>query len=344
MKLLICLAGLIAVASCASVPRVSNTIQEGDEWALVPDTDGHLRMVHLSEVLAEEPSPFFVPEVDIVFNLFTRQNPTAPQRILFNNPGSLAQSNFIASRPTRFTAHGWNGGANSGANVNVRDALLARGDFNVISIDWSVGAVHANYITARRNVDVAGPVVGQFVNFLVAHGASLNQIYLSGHSLGGHLVGVAGKNINGLVNTIISLDPAGPLFSLDEPLRRVDATDGQYVEIIQTNANLLGFGPPIGDADFYPNGGNSQPGCGIDASGSCAHDRAVQFYVESINNPNFWSRRCSDRQQPNAEGTTCIASGPSVPMGGEPSNHGRNANGVYWLPTNGATPFAVGPI
>jgi hypothetical protein len=28
-----------------------------------------------------------------------------------------------------------------------------------------------------------------------------------------------------------------------------------YVEIIHTNGGTLGFGEPIGQADFYPNGG-----------------------------------------------------------------------------------------
>lgn len=63
-----------------------------------------------------------------------------------------------------------------------------------------------------------------------------------------------------MINTIIGLDPAGPLFSVRNPEGRLDASDATYVEVIHTNGPTLliagaGIGAPIGDADFWPNGG-----------------------------------------------------------------------------------------
>jgi hypothetical protein len=62
------------------------------------------------------------------------------------------------------------------------------------------------------------------------------------------------------------LDPAGPLFTLNDTDARLDTTDGEFVDIIHTNGGTLlhdqqGFLPPIGHIDFYPNGGQFQPGC-----------------------------------------------------------------------------------
>lgn len=84
-------------------------------------------------------------------------------------------------------------------------------------------------------------------------------------------------------------DPAGPLFSANRPDGRIDANDGTYVECIHTNGPTLGIGlgigSPICDADYFPNGGRSQPGCLLD---TCNHSRAVDFYGEySIQIQNF---------------------------------------------------------
>lgn len=68
-----------------------------------------------------------------------------------------------------------------------------------------------------------------------------------------------------MIQKIVALDPAGPLFSVGDVDGRVDANDGVYVEIIHTNYHMLGFREPIGDADFYPNFGRIMPGCESDS-------------------------------------------------------------------------------
>lgn len=90
-----------------------------------------------------------------------------------------------------------------------------------------------------------------------------------------------GKNVrNGKIDAIIGLDPAGPLFSVGNPSGRLDAGDANYVEAVHTNGPTLliagaGIGAPIAQADFFPNGGRSQPGCILN---SCSHSRAVEIY------------------------------------------------------------------
>ncbi len=42
--------------------------------------------------------------------------------------------------------------------------------------------------------------------------------------------------------------------------KRLSKDDADFVDAIHTSI-LLGYVPPIGHADFYPNGGQFQPGC-----------------------------------------------------------------------------------
>ncbi|XP_055528073.1 pancreatic lipase-related protein 2-like [Wyeomyia smithii] len=315
-------------------------------WQLVPNADGFLHLVNINpynlpDVDPNEPVPTFVPEEDIVFRLFTRSNPTAHQLLQIGNPSSITGSNFNSAHQTRFTIHGWGGGGHDGTGSGFRNALLAVGDFNVITVDWSVAAGNPNYIAARNQVGPAGTGVSLLIDDLIAYaGADPNDIYVTGHSLGGHVAANAGKGQGGRLHTIISLDPAGPLFSAGQD-DALSPQDAQYVETIMTNAGLLGIGVPLGQANFYPNGGRTQPGCGIDISGNCAHGLASTFYIESIGSTvPFRSTRCASHDEI-LEGV-CTPSGPDANMGGEPSNHGRGVEGIFFLTTNAESPFAQG--
>lgn len=46
--------------------------------------------------------------------------------------------------------------------------------------------------------------------------------------------------------------------------RDLDKSDAHFVDILHTGAGILGQWGPNGHADFYINGGSSQPGCGSD--------------------------------------------------------------------------------
>lgn len=59
------------------------------------------------------------------------------------------------------------------------------------------------------------------------------------------------------------LDPAGPLiYQFFPPNQRLDPTDADFVDVINTDTTIFGFSKSIGHANFYPNGGKRiQPGC-----------------------------------------------------------------------------------
>lgn len=311
-----------------------------EDWHLVPNDSGDLHLIDINA--PEEVETAFNPQQDVIFLLFTRLNPLQPQRIVLNNAATLANSNFNAAHPTRYLIHGWNGHDDTAMNNQARPALLQRGNFNVIVVDWGLGA-QANYVSARNRVGDAGAVVAQFIDWLnMVRGVPFASVSCIGFSLGAHVAGFAGKRVTrGRLASIIALDPAMPLFTINSPETRVASTDAIYVESIHTDGGRLGFDEPIGLAAFYPNWGRLQTGCGNDPVGACSHNRAFEYYVESINHPNaFFATRCAQGWNSILTRTCPSAGAPSMAMGGEPVANG--ANGVYFLPTNGQSPFGQG--
>ena len=102
----------------------------------------------------------------------------------------------------------------------------------MIFVDWSLGSSTINYIAARNRVNLVGPLVAQYLDFLHENGAlNFSRLTVVGFSLGAHIAGITGKNVRrGRINTIIGLDPAGPLFDSNNPSTRLAITDADYVE------------------------------------------------------------------------------------------------------------------
>lgn len=122
------------------------------------------------------------------------------------------------------------------------------------------------------------------------------------------------------------LDPAALGFNNVLDTERLHKTDAEYVEIISTCVgSIVGLGHPIpelfrffdgfGHAWFLVNGGSKQPGCGI-LDLTCSHGRAYEYFLESINRPQFFGVRCATLED--ARRGKC--SDESVMMGGEPGN------------------------
>lgn len=96
--------------------------------------------------------------------------------------------------------------------------------------------------------------------------ANLSNFHLVGHSLGAHVAGFAGKAVQNTVGAnvgrITGLDPAGPLYRLASAENRLASTDADLVVALHTDGGVAGYYSPIGDIDFYANGGfPQQPGC-----------------------------------------------------------------------------------
>lgn len=132
----------------------------------------------------------------------------------------------------------------------------------VAILGWGGGADIGllRYAQAASNCIETGRWLGEILATL-KQAAPQVATYGIGHSLGGHLMGAAGRNSKAL-DRITGLDPAGVGFqdsNVDKRLNRLDAT---LVDVIHTDGmDLPYFGTlvPMGLVDFYPNYGWNQP-------------------------------------------------------------------------------------
>ncbi|XP_051154434.1 inactive pancreatic lipase-related protein 1-like [Leptopilina boulardi] len=272
----------------------------------------------------------------VFFLLYTRENIENFQWLYLNDNVTLTQSNFNSKRPTRFITHGWTNSYKSPACTLIKDAFLEQGNYNVIVIDWS-RISKGEYIYASYQVKKIGMYVAAMIDFLQTQGLDTSTTTLVGHSLGAHVMGLAGYHSLNIINYIVGLDPAWPLFGTASEGSRISSNDADNVEIIHTNAGYLGYKTDIGDADFYPNGGISQIGCLIDVFGICSHKRAIQLYAESIlSKDGFYGKKCDDYDSYQEE----KCNGEIALMGGIKKNF--KFKGKFFLHTRDKPPFAVG--
>ncbi|XP_055625117.1 pancreatic triacylglycerol lipase-like [Toxorhynchites rutilus septentrionalis] len=329
-----------------SVITLSYTLPvESKPWTLIPDGEGRMRMVNIdpTNIPTEEHvgEPRFNPANDVVFRLYTRRNPVHSQDLLWYDATSITNSNFNPAHPTRFLIHGWLEGEDATLHYMIKDHYLRVGDFNVVAVDWGSGSQTINYKAARNRVGGVGMIVSRLIDVIRSStGQAQSLINIIGFSLGAHAAGNAGKHQNGQLNTVIGLDPAGPLFSSGQA-DILTSSDALYTEAIYTNAGRLAFDGPLAQANFYPNGGRSQPGCILDLIGICAHNRVNELFAESVSTQtHFIAVPCATYDEIRRD--RCTGVGPAARMGSEPSNRGRGVSGLYTLSTNSRYPFARG--
>jgi pancreatic triacylglycerol lipase len=290
--------------------------------------------------------------------LSTRENRENPFQLQFRDLNSLRLSPFNPIKPLRVLIHGWWEGEEDDLNVGTSRELLNLYDFNVLFVDWT-GSRTISYVETRNRVPTVANFVASYLDFLNENFfLDFNRLTIIGFSIGAHISGHVGKFVRrGRVNTIIGLDPNSLLFSVNNPSERLASGDADYVEAVHSNGGFgnFGIGAPIADADFFPNGGSSQPGC---FTNTCSHLRAVHYYskkisfsfnyrnfilkftVESLKNNAFFSFRCANANDAGRGRCTLI---PNAWMGGEPSNFNKTLRGIYHFDTNRREPFALGP-
>lgn len=275
----------------------------------------------------------FQPERDVTFRLYTRKNREWPDFLSSDDKDKVLESNFNSDDPVRLLVHGWWSTESQSALRDIKDAYLDHGDYNCIIVDWKLGAYRTIGKAQKAGIET-GKHVANFIQFLIkTTNIDMNNTVVVGQSLGAHVAGSTGRHLNGKLPMIVGLDPCFPSFD-----GMLTSTDAQYVLVLHTDGNHLGLRKRLGTADFYFNGGLSQPDCiGYDKIGICSHSLSVDYFVESlISEDGFWGRSCDSLKE--AFKGKCF--GELGKISEEPEE--RAKPGIYYVKTNKRKPYARG--
>lgn len=212
---------------------------------------------------------------------------------------------FEPNRPTRVIVHGFGSNCDNVWVYEMRSALMAVEECNVLCVDWEGGASMPNYLRAAANTRLVGKQLAMLLQGFAKHiDLRFEDVHLIGFSLGAHVAGFAGSELRN-ISRITGLDPAGPLFEFQDPRARLDRSDAKFVDVIHSNGETLilgglGAAQPLGHVDFYPNGGRVQHGCSnlfvgavsdfvlpwaaasVEGRSLCNHRRAYKFFTDSV--------------------------------------------------------------
>lgn len=293
------------------------------------------------------------------FFLVTNDHSERYEEIVFNNHNrTFPCKTFDSDRLTKIIIHGYLHTIDEQWVNDMVKQLSIHGSYNIILVDWRTAADEMNYMQSAANIRVIGVQIALLLKTLKRFcGLKLSSVHIIAHSLGAHAAGYAGEKLEGL-GRITGLDPAGPLFDGRDPAVRLDPDDALFVDAIHTDGEHifnLGFGMnmPLGDVDFYPNGGMDQPGCpstyfaqfGLLLKGNfelvdnvaCSHMRAVDLFTASINNRcEFEAYPCSLINR-RTEETCTSCDGACAVMGFHTLSD--TAPGKYVLQTRSKSPY-----
>lgn len=337
-NILLCIAATINLVTGSGFPFANSPFLLKQHVSIMnfPDGNGNLKPSIIYEGILNVPPPPIDPEKNVTFMCYTR---TGTSQVYVGNKTSLQSCSFNSNLPTIFITHGYRDSADSTTVQGSKKMYLEVKDCNIVTVDWSGIADNILYNVVKEQTIEVGAYVGKLIDFMASDASmNLKNVHLSGHSLGAHVMGIAGKNVkSGKVARITGLDPARPLYTIENTENRLAAGDAEFVDAIHACGGLLSFEEPIGDADFFPNGGKPpQPGCGSDIFGACSHSRAWQLFAESIGSDDFKAVACGSYDE--FLSGKCDLS-PKTSMG-EPTP--SNARGTFYLNTSDSPPYALG--
>ncbi|XP_030755425.1 phospholipase A1-like [Sitophilus oryzae] len=248
--------------------------------------------------------------------------------------------------PLKIVIHGYGGLDLDPSTTSIIEAYENIG-YNVITVDWKPLAEIPCYATAYLNTWHVAQCLSILVVSLMPLGINPKSIHVVGFSLGAHISGLAGNNLQKVLGTsfsrITGLDPALPFFATLSNDWKLDKSDADFVDVIHTSAGTFGKVEATGHADFYVNGGVLQPACiSRRYPPLCSHIMAGLYFAESIKSSveggnSFIAKPCENIVQYFLG--LCGNSEKLAVMG---ENTYYLTRGSYFLETNDKAPYALG--
>nr|ABA71709.1 male accessory gland protein [Drosophila melanogaster] len=278
------------------------------------------------------------PNANISFWLYTKENQEGTKLSVFE----LNRFEFYHHKPLKVLIHGFNGHRDFSPNTQLRPLFLTQ-DYNLISLDYPKLAYEPCYTEAVHNAKYVARCTAQLLRVLLESGlVKIEDLHLIGLGLGAHVAGFIGQFLpEHKLEHITALDPAKPFYMVKDPALKLDPTDAKFVDVVHTDVTMLGLLDAVGHVDFYLNMGVSQPNCGpINKMEThfCYHNRAADYYAESISSPSgFYGFYCPNFKS-FAKGI-CIPDKNIELMG---FHVDPKARGRYFLDTNNGPPYAKG--
>ncbi|XP_067621841.1 lipase member H-A isoform X2 [Eurosta solidaginis] len=262
----------------------------------------------------------------------------------------LEDSKFSKTKKTVLYLHGYLENADIESVHVIVDAYLKRKDINLIVLDWGELADGNYMFDAVVNCGQIGSVLAKNLLAMFELGLDINSFHIVGHSLGGQMAGIIGREVykrsgkKRKISRISALDPAFPMF-YGTFSNRLSKFDADFVDVIHTDAWIYGAPVSTGTADFWPNGGTTlQPGCPkrnykpLTDNDLCSHRRSWWFWAESVKkefSERFFAIKAKSwtdfKNERFLDGNTSAIMGQDCPT---------NISGDYYLQTNGIPPYA----
>ncbi|KAK5643222.1 hypothetical protein RI129_007067 [Pyrocoelia pectoralis] len=294
------------------------------------------------------PKPYSCPHPQIQFYLYTRRSQKQPELIDSLNNDSLFNSLYNRKNPTKLVIHGFGGGRNLSPSTDMRAAYFYNGAYNIIIVDYGSLVREPCIKQMEWAPRFCALCISQFIRYLSLHprGVKADKVHVVGYSIGAHIAGLVANyldpKIDGKLGRITGLDPSIFFYTRGNHSRDVDPSDAHFVDILHTGSGILGQWGPNGHADFYINGGTSQPGCGSETlfqTVACDHTKVTPYFIESIvTKRGFYAYPC-----PNLVSYLigwCNPEDHEYVLMGEHVSH--KARGIYYVRTNPKVPFAQG--
>jgi hypothetical protein len=268
---------------------------------------------------------------DMIFTLSNQANGYKKQILKPEDPATFLKSTWDKEQDTIIVIHGYAEDASGGPLSPTLKVITAYEETkrpeNLVFVDWHELSRQINYFASVKNVEKAGKRVAELLIYLKGAGLvkNLSNVRFVGFSLGAHVSATAAhfasQVLGEKVSRISGLDPAGPGYINKDEMYRLGKDDADFVDVMHTNMgpdiDLTTFGTnrKSGHVDFYPNGGEHQPGCSLpfigEVVGVCSHIKANDYYANSIRGKIYMACPCSDWKTYKAGKCAC-PNGPNM--------------------------------